>query len=306
MTTPLVSVVIPCHNQAAFLEEAVNSCLQQDYPQLEVVVVNDGSTDGSPAIAAAYGQSIVYIEQANRGVAAARNAGVKAASGDFIAFLDGDDVALPDRLLSQAEYLSQHGDIGMVAGDALIYDGRQELDALSTRTGKPRNLQDFRWETVDFCPYPSTCMVRRTCFEAIGGFDERFRRSGGEDWLFAVQLALVGGLAYLDQPMARYRVHGGNVTNNTSLVHAQNRLAARAAVEWERFAEYPSAMQARLLYFYFACSWHSEPKSRAMHHLWAALCADPRQWQYGACVLYRGLTAATQRRLSGASNMTDQ
>jgi GT2 family glycosyltransferase len=201
----------------------------------------------------------------------------------------------------QAGYLSQHGEIGMVVGDALVYDGRQDLNRLSTRTGKPRNFQDFRWETVDFCPYPSTCIVRRTCFEAIGGFDERFRRSGGEDWLFAVQLALVGGLAYLDQPIARYRLHGGNVTSNASLVHAQNRLAARAAVEWGRFAEYPPAMQARLLYFCFACSWHSEPRAQAMHHLWAALRADPRQWRYGTRVLSRGLAAAVQRRWSGTA-----
>jgi len=103
-----VSVIIPCYNQARFLAEAIQSALDQDYPNKEVIVVNDGSPDNTREVAAAFGDRIIYIEQPNNGAAGARNAGIRASKGEYIAFLDADDVCLPGRLALQAAILDQH------------------------------------------------------------------------------------------------------------------------------------------------------------------------------------------------------
>src|SRR5512133_1459141 len=96
MECPKVSVIVPCYNGAKYLKAAIESALNQSHPDVEVVVVNDGSRDDSGAIARAFGDAIVYVEQENRGLSAARNAAIRASSGEFITLLDADDILLPD------------------------------------------------------------------------------------------------------------------------------------------------------------------------------------------------------------------
>ena len=292
----LVSVVIPCYNQAHFLAQAVQSALDQDYLAVEVIVVNDGSPDNTREVATQFGDRIVYIEQENRGLSAARNAGIRAARGEYIALLDSDDVCLPGRLRLEAEYLDAHPTVGAVFTDALLYQESRILGLKSALSGKPRQPQDFRWETVEYCPTPSTALVRRECFDSVGYFDERLQRAG-EDWLFAVRLAVEYPIAYLDQPTIYYRLHGKNATAHLERINQQNRIASRAAVEWERFPEYPPHFRAKLLYYRFATAWRSEPRSVALGYFWQAVTTDPRQLPYGLRVLGQGLRN-TLRRLT--------
>jgi glycosyltransferase involved in cell wall biosynthesis len=114
---PLVSVVIPTYNYARFVSEAVDSVLAQTYPSLEVVVVDDGSTDDTREVLARYGDRIRYIYQPNAGLPAARNTGIKAARGEFIGLLDSDDVFHPRKFELQMRYMLAHPEVGMLATD---------------------------------------------------------------------------------------------------------------------------------------------------------------------------------------------
>ncbi len=293
MTTP-VSIVIPCYNQARYLGEALQSCLNQHYPTLEVIVVNDGSTDDTRAVATAAGSAIVYIEQDNLGLSAARNVGIRAAQGSYIALLDSDDACLPGRIATQAHYLDTHPQVGMVASDALLYDGCRLLGLKSAVSGAPAHPADFRAETVSYCPTPSTALIRRECFARAGYFDERLRRAG-EDWLFAVQLGLHYALAYLPLPTILYRLHPASASASTSLLDTENRRAAAAAISWEQFPALPAAMRARLLYYRCATAWRSEPRRVALGYALRAVLTDPAQVPYGLRVVGRGLQRSLHR-----------
>src|SRR2546427_4231674 len=114
MTKPVVSVVIPVYNGERYLADAIQSVLDQTYQNLEVIVVDDGSTDGSAAVAKRFGDAIRYVRQANGGVCQARNTGISVARGTYLAFLDQDDLWLPDKLAVQVAYLESHPEVGAV------------------------------------------------------------------------------------------------------------------------------------------------------------------------------------------------
>jgi glycosyltransferase involved in cell wall biosynthesis len=264
-----------------------------------VIVVDDGSPDSTRQVAAAFGDRIVYIGQTNKGLSGARNAGIRAARGEYIALLDSDDVCLPGRLRAQAAILDAHPKVGIVVGEAHLYDGEKILGLKSTISGQPKNKEDFRWETVEHCATPSTAMIRRECFQTIGYFDERVRGgvgSGGEDWLFFVQQSLRYQMVYLDSPVILYRIHPGSGTQNVEGVNAGNRLACAAAVNWECFPAYPAHFRARLLFYRGATAWRVEPKSNALTYFLRALATDPRQMGYGLQVVRQGLSNTLRRR----------
>lgn len=296
----LISIVIPCYRQAQFLTEAVDSVLAQNYSYKEIIVVNDGSPDDTHIVAAQFGEQIVYIEQENGGLSSARNKGIQAAKGEFVALLDCDDVCLDGRLKLQADYLMQHPDVGMVVGDAIHYDGKQTLGLRSSVSGKPGNLSDFRWETAEFCITPSTAMIRRKCFDEVVFFDERLRRAG-EDWLFSVQLAVQYPLAYIDKPLILYRIHPESATANIDLINQENRKASEYAVEWSRFAEYPAHFRSKLLYYRFATAWRYEPKLVALQFLARAILTDPLQTPFGLRVIRLGIMNTLNRRRRGTT-----
>ena len=134
---PLVSVIIPCYNYGRFLAAALDSVRAQNYPATEIVVVDDGSTDDTPAVAARYPEA-VYLRQENQGLSAARNAGIRASRGELLVFLDADDWLYPGALATNAAVLRQHPEAAFVAGaHTFVYpDGRTQAIAL-LRSGTP-------------------------------------------------------------------------------------------------------------------------------------------------------------------------
>ena len=282
-----VSVIIPCYNQARYLAEAIGSALAQDYPYKEIIVINDGSTDVTRAVAADFGNSIVYIEQENRRVSAARNAGIKAARGDYIALLDSDDVCLPGRLSTQMAYLERHPATGLVASDALLYDGKRILGLKSKRSGKPRHPRNFRYDTVEYYFTTSTALIRKELFEQIAYFDECCNYA--EEWLLAVQFSLRFNMAYLDFPTILYRLHPESASRKRDLLNAENRRTSDRAISWVNFPAYPPHFRAKLLFYRFATAWRVEPKAEALKYFWRAVATDPRQLPYGFKVIGRGL-----------------
>jgi len=169
--TPLVSVIIPTYNRAWILKEAVDSVLTQEFGNFELIVVDDGSTDATAELLAAYGDRVRVLRQTNRGVSAARNAGLAAARGKLIAFLDSDDIWLPRKLPAQVAFYQSHP-------DALI-NQTEELWVKNGRRVNPGKRHRKRGgmifePSLDLCLVsPSAVMVRQELFERVGRFDER-------------------------------------------------------------------------------------------------------------------------------------
>lgn len=126
-TKALVSIIIPCFNGAPYVEECVDSCLSQTHPKVEIIVVDDGSTDGSVNILKSYGSTICLIEQQNQGAPAARNAGFAQSKGEFIQFLDADDAILPDKLEKQVAFLNTNPDVDVVSCMGYLFRGPKGL-----------------------------------------------------------------------------------------------------------------------------------------------------------------------------------
>src|ERR1043165_5503387 len=141
-TAPLVSIVIPTYNYAHFLSQAVESALAQTYPNTEVIVVDDGSTDHTRQVLAAYGDRIRYTHQVNKGLSAARNTGIRKARGELIALLDSDDVLYPPRVEAGVSFLRRFPEFGLVASD-------EDMGAGPAWSGKPLSIADYAEVTLD-------------------------------------------------------------------------------------------------------------------------------------------------------------
>lgn len=218
MTGPLVSVVVPVYNVAGFLREALDSLFAQDYEPFEVVVVDDGSTDGSGAIARSY-PGVRYLRQENQGPAAARNAGIAAARGEIVAFADADDVQLPTRLSVQVGYLIEHPDTSATLGRQVWI------------TPPPGAVPDVVWGDLDGIP-AMTMVARRRTLAELGGFDPRLR--GPEDTDLLIRMR-EGGHRFVVLPeiVMRRRYHGENLVAGRYDVVAQTALI-RAKLERSR------------------------------------------------------------------------
>jgi glycosyltransferase involved in cell wall biosynthesis len=195
---PLVSVVVPVYNGERFLGEALDSVLAQDYEPLELIVVDDGSTDASATVAESHGVRV--LKQNNRGVAAARNAALQASAGELIAFLDQDDLWLPEKLETQVSFLLEHAEVGLVYSHAelLVEQGARLPGWLHGYTD--RAMPGY---------LPSTLLSRRAVFEAVGPFDSSYTVGSDSDWLLRVKDAGFGH-RMLPDVLVRYRIHGAN------------------------------------------------------------------------------------------------
>jgi glycosyltransferase involved in cell wall biosynthesis len=220
MTRPLVSVIVPVYNGAGFLREALDSVFAQDYEPFEVIVVDDGSTDGSGAIARSYPE-VRYIRQENQGPAAARNAGIATARGEIVAFADADDVQLPTRLSVQVGHLTE----------------RPEISATLARqvwiTPPPGAVPDVVWGDLDGIPAMTMVVQKRTLAE-LGEFDPRLR--GPEDTDLLIRMR-EGGHRFVVLPeiVMRRRYHGENLVAGRGDVVAPAALI-RAKLERSRAA----------------------------------------------------------------------
>jgi len=206
-----VSVVIPTYNRAREVCRAVESALQQTRAPLEVIVADDGSTDGTEQALAGYGGPVRYLRIPHSGLPArARNAGIAEARGDYIAFLDSDDAWLVAKLERQAAVLDANPEVGLVSANALLVkgDGDEPSGAY---------LPDDR-ATGEFCladllytnfVITSTAVARRSVL--LGGFDEDRRLRAIEDYDLWLRMSLVSRVHYIAEPLAIYRDHSSSI-----------------------------------------------------------------------------------------------
>ena len=215
-TAPTVSVIIPAYNSATFIGEALNSVFRQTFTSYEVIVINDGSADTEDLERELkrYPEGVRYIKQENRGAAAARNTGLRAAAGEFVAFLDADDTWLPNFLEKQVEFLRGSG-VDLVYADALLSGesplaGRTFMQIEPSRGEvTPENLL-----AVKVTVLTSTVLARKKPILEVGLFDETFRR--GQDFDLWLRLAKAGArFDYHSEVLAHHRIVESGLSGNT-------------------------------------------------------------------------------------------
>jgi hypothetical protein len=234
---PLISVVIPAYNAAATLEETLDSALAQTHRRIEVVVVDDGSTDGTAAIAnaaAARDPRVRVISIPNAGVATARNIGIAATSGAYVAPLDADDLWHPDTLRKQLAALEAAGDR---AGFAYAFYRRIDMDGRVLSDGAPRVCTGrvfTRLLVNNFVGNGSGLLMRRAAVDSIGGYDPSLRAmgvGGCEDYLIQVRLAASWTAAATPEFLIGYRITPGAMSSDGSRMHRSNTELLRIAEE---------------------------------------------------------------------------
>jgi glycosyltransferase involved in cell wall biosynthesis len=245
---PLVSVVVPAHNAGRHIGETIENVLDQSHPNTEVVVVDDGSTDDTPEVLKRFAGRIRVVRQANGGLGSARSAGMRAARGAYLAWLDADDLCHPQRIAVQAALLDARPEIDVVSTDFSAFDddgvvsvthSARYYSALRSPAGL-RGLftqeeafdgrdvswlatpfdEAFRvfsgnvWETIVWANFvhPPTVMMRRGVFERLGNLDDRY--GFAVDWEYLIRASESSLFAYVDAPLIRYRLHGGQMSGS--------------------------------------------------------------------------------------------
>jgi glycosyltransferase involved in cell wall biosynthesis len=220
MKAPLVSVIIPTYNRAAYVGDAIRSVQAQTYGNVEIIVADDGSTDNTAEVVAEFGDAVIYLPLSHRGQpAATRNEGFRAAQGEYIAFLDSDDLYLPGKLLLQLGAFETHPEVGLVYSNGHFFrddPGRSTgyvLDGLPSPSGSvfPELLRG------NFLS-PSVVLIRRSCLNVVGLFDERPDFLAVEDFDLWLRIAAQFPVFYVPGDVAAIRRHQRSISQDTAIL----------------------------------------------------------------------------------------
>jgi glycosyltransferase involved in cell wall biosynthesis len=212
---PLVSIVIPTYNSRDYLRSAIDSVLAQTVTDIEVIVVDDGSTDDTPAVTAGYGTAIRAIRQANQGVAMARNNGIAASRGRFLALLDADDTWLPRKLELQVEALRERSGFRGCTTAHYLVDASLEVFGTVRPTSDQVTLAGLLLEG-NVMGSVSSMLCERSLLERSGGFDPALSQCA--DWDMWIRLVRLGPFLTLQEPLVTYRWHGANMSLDPGLL----------------------------------------------------------------------------------------
>jgi glycosyltransferase involved in cell wall biosynthesis len=238
---PLVSVVIPAYNCVLYLEETIRSILGQTASDIEIIVINDGSTDATGAIARSFGEPVRVFDQPNSGVSTARNHGVREARGAFIALVDHDDYWFPNKLANQLTAFEGHPQVDVVFSDFTRWHqngggGRFPEPSTFLPQAAPQGIDNeysgwiYHQMLLDSWVLTSTALVRTEVVLANGGFDETLPYS--EDWDFWLRLSRTSQFLKLREATTLYRQHADQGSRVTRAVDYRTRLLEAAAERW--------------------------------------------------------------------------
>lgn len=251
-----VSIIIPAYNSAEYIKQAVDSALGQTYKNVEIVVVDDGSTDNTAGVLAPYikENNIKYIHQENEGAGMARNKGINNSSGEIVAFLDADDIWMPDKLEKQIPLLS-NPDIGVVYSDIEIFgDSFVALRHSEIASGFYRGNILKHLIKGNFIP-TSSVVMRRSIFGIIDGFADNSRFYTVEDYEFWLRVATITKFDYVSDSLVKYRVHkdqlsGSRVKTHASLARLYKSLLVRRAFSPYLVSVFIQYIKSLLKYLY--------------------------------------------------------
>ena len=284
---PLVSVVIPTYNRASLVTEAVRSVLAQTFSDLELIVIDDGSTDGTREALQEFEGRLRYVRKKNEGAAAARNMGIDLAKGKYVAFLDSDDLWHPDKLEKQVRLLNENPDYPVIHTDSSVIEpeGRQ-IKASAARRRQSRNGKVF--EQFFLCPIAlaltSTVVMRRDCLDTAGVFDPRYPVF--QDYDFFLRLAWNFPIYYLDEPLASYRLAPGSLTRSDiqrNIAEQEQILKAFVADHAKYFSSHPRLLRKKWRRFHFDSAmalFHHEAYAASHAYYGRCLRNRPKAWPY--------------------------
>jgi len=286
--SPAVSVVIATYNRARFLPETIESVLKQSLRDFELIIVDDGSTDGTSQLLKSYGDRLRLFYQENRGPSAARNLGVRHSRGRWIAIQDSDDICLPDQLEVLLDYAEKNPHLGMVfANGAYLRGPEHKRDTIIPREKSSRLARDgvrlvdlFEKSIVRL----QAALISRESFLAIGGLDESLRICMDLDLSF--RLFMGYPMAYLDRVVFLYRKHGGNIGQDQ-----ERRLLENIHIIEKLVREFPQAKGAlgsgriarRTAYRYYRLAkgrWKTGDRSGAKEAIRKAISIRPLSLKY--------------------------
>lgn len=210
---PLVSAIIPTHNAAAFIGETLESIFAQTYPNLEVIVVNDASTDETASVLKPYRGRITYIERPRRqGPAAARNTAIAASSGDIVAFIDSDDLWLPERVSKGADAFIANPQAGLVATNVFVQDERTGNRRPCWKSVKRTGDRPTKRLLIENFICTSGTMVSRRALDEVGAFDESF--AGAEDYELWYRIATRFDIELIEEPLVVWRYRPASLSSD--------------------------------------------------------------------------------------------
>jgi glycosyltransferase involved in cell wall biosynthesis len=247
-----VSVIMPCFNHSGFVRESAMGVLSQTHPDLELIIVDDCSSDDSWSIITALAAEDHRVRpirhERNRGAATSRNDGIRAARGEFIAFCDADDVWHGDKVATQIALLDRRPDHDVAYSDSHVIDSRGEPTGhrFSEMFAPPARSSGWLFSTLVKTNFINTqsVLMRRTCVERVGMFDESLKGAAVEDWWYWIQLSHEHRFAYSPECLGKYRVHSGSTGIHRNYSVSRFKVFRRIL---ETYSDLPVPVRARAL-----------------------------------------------------------
>ena len=223
---PLVTVIIPAYNHELYIEEAMQSVVNQTYKNIELIIINDGSTDGTEQVITEFinnnpNYNIQFVSKSNEGICRTLNRGLELADGSYVALLASDDYWAPERIEKQVSFMERNVNIGLVFSDHYFVRYNEVTDIKATDY-KPQTRKSFKNCIQNENIYEKllieniipalTVLIRKECLDKLGGFDNNLSAEDYDMWL---RIAKEYPIAFIDEPLAYYRVHDKNLSNNT-------------------------------------------------------------------------------------------
>jgi glycosyltransferase involved in cell wall biosynthesis len=238
---PLISVIIPVFNGEKWIEQTINSVLSQTFKSYELIIINDGSTDNTEKVILDFNDKLIYRIKENGGQASARNLGIKLASGEYISFIDSDDLWVPEKLDIQYSQLLQSG-LKWSYTNAIAF--REDISNIIFRFSESN--KHYSGEIFDklflncFIPSP-TLLINKSVFDRIGLFNEDLLLKNREDWNMWIRISQFYPIHYISEPLAYYRLHSNSVTSSESRDNSINgfiyALRLSEKLDYERFGD---------------------------------------------------------------------
>jgi glycosyltransferase involved in cell wall biosynthesis len=296
---PAVSVIIPVFNGERFLSPAIASALDQTFADLEVIVVDDGSTDTTPAIAGGFGSRVRYVPQSNQGVAAARNTGLAMARGTYVAFLDADDVWLPEKIERQITCAERDRRLAAVGCGFFVTDER--LNVREQIIPAPCSLTDLLLFRSNGGLNAGTAFLRKADVDAVGGFDPDLFIC--EDLDLAIRVMERGDASCVPEALLLYRQHEANIHHRLGRWETNLRRMLDKTFARPRWTEHTALRRLALANMYMMLAgsyWHAMDPRNALRCGVVSLGWNPRLCAHLLGLLRRRIRAVVRRPGSNA------